>query len=173
MVYSYFLFIVTWPIQCVFTGLLYIKELFTGPVYMTVLPVNTSNFYRRHLRNIWRKSLSFVTKLCLIVSYLLCHTCCRALSTEVVTLTTWVCRGWNCWMTFFIHTVQKQFFNLSFICIETKEHDNNFWVEARRLLAIMYIGFLANHCVCNHPHNQLVRVYQCLFTTFQTFFLCT
>ena len=29
--YSYFLFIATWPIQCVFTGLLYIKELFIGP----------------------------------------------------------------------------------------------------------------------------------------------
>ena len=34
------------------------------------------------------------------------------------------------------------------------------------LLAIMSIGFLANHRLCKHPQNQLVRVYQCLFTTF-------
>ena len=45
--------------------------------------------------------------------------------------------------------------------------------EARRLLAIMCIGFLANHCLCNHPQNHLVRDYQCLFTTFQILFLCT
>ena len=30
--------------------------------------------------------------------------------------------------------------------------------EARRLLAIMCIGFLANHRVCKHPQNQLVRI---------------
>ena len=49
-----------------------------------------------------------------------------------------------------------------------------YWVgsEARRLLAIMCIGFLANHLLCKHPQNQLVRVYQCLFTTFQILFLC-
>ena len=42
--------------------------------------------------------------------------------------------------------------------------------EARRLLAIMYIGFLANHRLCKHPQNQRVCVYQCLFTTFQILF---
>ena len=35
--------------------------------------------------------------------------------------------------------------------------------ETRRLLAIMCIGFLANHRLCNHSLNQLVCVYQCLF----------
>ena len=43
--------------------------------------------------------------------------------------------------------------------------------EARRLLAIMCIGFLANHRLCKHPQNQLVCVYQCLFTTFKYFSL--
>ena len=41
--------------------------------------------------------------------------------------------------------------------------------EARRLLAIMCIGFLANHHLFKHPQNQLVRVYQCLFTISNTF----
>ena len=45
--------------------------------------------------------------------------------------------------------------------------------KARRLLAIMCIRFLANHHLCKHPQNQLVRVYQCFFTTFQVLFLCT
>ena len=45
--------------------------------------------------------------------------------------------------------------------------------EARRLLAIMCIGILANHHLCKHPQNQLVRVYQCLITTFQKLFLCS
>ena len=42
--------------------------------------------------------------------------------------------------------------------------------RARRLLAIMCIGFLANHHLCKHPQNQLVRVYQCLFNPFQILF---
>ena len=29
---------------------------------------------------------------------------------------------------------------------------------------------LANHRLCKHSHNQLVRVYHCLFTTFQIIF---
>ena len=45
--------------------------------------------------------------------------------------------------------------------------------ETRRLLAFMCIGFLANHRLFKHPQNQLVLVYQCLFTTFQILFLCT
>ena len=39
-----------------------------------------------------------------------------------------------------------------------------------RHLAIMCIGFLANNSICKHPQNQLVCVYQCLFTTFQILF---
>ena len=45
--------------------------------------------------------------------------------------------------------------------------------KARRILAMLCIGFLDNHRLCKHPQNQLVRVYQCLFTTFQIIFLCT
>ena len=45
--------------------------------------------------------------------------------------------------------------------------------EARRLPAIMCIGFLANHCLCKQLQNQLDRFHQCLFTTFQILFLCT
>ena len=41
--------------------------------------------------------------------------------------------------------------------------------EARRLLAIMCIGFLANHRLCKHSHNQLVRVYQCYLQLFKLF----
>ena len=43
--------------------------------------------------------------------------------------------------------------------------------EARRLFAIICIGFLANHRLCKHPQYQQVRVYQCLFTTFKYFSL--
>ena len=35
------------------------------------------------------------------------------------------------------------------------------------------IGFLANHCLCKPPQNQLICVYLCLFTTFQILFLWT
>ena len=44
--------------------------------------------------------------------------------------------------------------------------------KARRLLAIMCIGFLANHRLCKHPLNHLVHVYQCIFTTYQTETMC-
>ena len=37
----------------------------------------------------------------------------------------------------------------------------------------MYIGFLANHRLCMHPQDELVRIYQYLFTSFQNLFLST
>ena len=42
--------------------------------------------------------------------------------------------------------------------------------EARRLLAIMCIGFLVNHHLCKHPQGQLVCVYQRFIYNFSNAF---
>ena len=59
----------------------------------------------------------------------------------------------------------------SFLNNETKSESMIFESAREAKLAIICIGFLGNHRLCTHSYNQLVRVYQCLFTTFQIIFL--
>ena len=41
------------------------------------------------------------------------------------------------------------------------------------LLSCTNVSFLANHRLCMHPQDELVRIYQYLFTSFQNLFLST
>ena len=57
----------------------------------------------------------------------------------------------------------------------TNHNTSNIWKtcklifqsKCRRLLAIICIRFLVNHCLCKPLSNKQVSVYLCLFTTFQ------
>ena len=94
--------------------------------------------------------------------------------TLLITIEQWVLELWYfTWVSLVIRPFRGYHYFLP--C----DFDLGVWIsfesarEARRLLAIICIGFLANHRLCKHPQNQLVCVYKCLFTTFQILFLCT